>query len=55
MYIPALLANAFVCCRNGFPDVVKINEDVIDNLKRFGPDADIDLNNVTMRMVSTSW
>ena len=36
-------------CRNGFPGVLQMAHQVVDHLKRLGPEAAVDINNITMR------
>ncbi len=36
-------------CRNGFPDVVKILDQIVDNMLKLPPGEELDINNVTLR------
>jgi hypothetical protein len=36
-------------CRNGFPKILKLASQLVDNIKNRGPEADIDINNICMR------
>lgn len=36
-------------CRNGFPDVVKILDQIVANMLKLAPGEELDINNVTLR------
>lgn len=38
-----------MACRNGFPEVLKMALQLVENIKQLGPGTDFDVNNITMR------
>jgi hypothetical protein len=46
----ALQSKKLDVCRNGFPNVVQILDQIVGNLQRVGSQEDVDVNNVTLRL-----
>lgn len=39
-----------ICCRRGFPDVIRILDRVVANMAGVPPGTELDMNNVTLRI-----
>lgn len=49
-YITAYIIGIPLLCRNGFPEVVRILDQVVGNLGALAPGEEVDVNNVTLRL-----